>query len=241
MADGEGTTTTATAAGDGQENNSTQTNGTQVQGQQATTTDPADGGVDVAKLQAEVERYKREAEAARVKAKGAVADQAKRDQLLAFAQAIGIDLPKGQEETVESLQAKLQQEVTARQEDQTKVVQASKAQALVKAAWTNGVDPAKAEYLEFLVGKNPDYAQLDPSKGDFQTSVDAIVKSIVETDPTFKATPGGATKSGADGFGGAGPNGEVTQEAFDKMSIAEQTNLYRTNPALFNRLSGVGG
>lgn len=193
---------------------------------------------DVAALQAENERLKKEADNARVQAKAKVAQDAQRTQLLALAEAIGIELPKGEEETVDSLQTKLAAEANARKADLDQLAAAKRDHAVDRAAWTNQVPADKAEYLQFLLSKDAQFQGLDPNASDFQTSVETRVKALVNADPTFKATPGGATKSGSDTFSGAGGSGEVSQADFDKMSVMEQTNLYKTNPDLFARLAG---
>lgn len=168
-----------------------------------------------------------------------MAQDAQRTQLFALAEAVGIELPKGEEQTVESLQAKLAEEANARKGDQDALSEARRSHAVDRAAWTNQVPADKAEYLSFLLSKDAEFQKLDTQASDFQTSVEARVKALVDADPTFKATPGGASKSGSDSFSGAGGTDSVTQEDFDKMSITEQTNLFKTNPDLFNRLAGM--
>lgn len=199
-----------------------------------------DQQVDVAALQAENARLQKEAENARVAAKAKVANDAKRDQLLAVAAALGIDIPKGEEQTVESLQQKLTDEANARTGTEQALNAEKQARAIDRAAWTNQIAPEKAAYLNFLLGANPEFTKLDPASSDYQTSVSALVKTITDADPYFAATPGGAARSGAEAHGGAGAAGEVTPEAFNKMGAMERTKLFQTNPELFKRLSSGG-
>lgn len=202
-------------------------------------TPPANQEVDIAALQAENKRLAKEAEDARVRAKGAVAEGAKRDQLLAFAKAIGVEIPESDDKSPEALQAKLQQEIDARQTDQSALSQERQSAAIEIASLTHKVPADKAGYLNFLLQGNPAFQALDSAAPDYKSSVSALVKDLVAADPVLKAIPGGAARSGAEDLGGAGIPGEVTKEAFDKMSVMERTALYQKNPELFNRLSAA--
>ncbi len=200
---------------------------------QGTTTLDAAG---IAALQAENARLQREANDARVRAKGAVADQAKRDQLLAFAQAIGIDIPKGDDNSVEALQAKLQQEVEGRQTDQGALSTERQTTAIELAAFRHGIPEDKQGYLNFLLKGNPEFTKLDSASPDYKTSVAKMVADLKAADPFFAAAPGGAARSGAEQFGGAGQPGEVTQDAFNAMGVMERTAVFQKNPELYQRL-----
>lgn len=202
---------------------------------------PASKEPTIAELQAENKRLAKEAEDARVRAKGAVADGAKRDQLIALAAAIGIELPStGAEVTVDSLQQQLTEAMTGKQttESENQKLQADK--AIARAAWTNQVDPGKSTYLEFLLHSNPAFAALDQASADYQASVTELVKTITASDPIFAVSPGGAARSGGENFGGAGAPGEVTKAAFDQMNVMDKTKLFQTNPELFRRLQATG-
>lgn len=203
---------------------------------------PAEGETPdqvIARLQAEVAKANKEAESARVNAKAKIANDAKKDQLLALAKAIGIEIPGAEEETVESLTKKLTDangKVT-QTEEQTKAL--AQGRAIDRAAWANQVPIGHAGYLEYTLANNKDFQALDSTAADYQTKVTELVKGIVAADPIFKVTPGGTTRSGQEAPAGAGGPEVVTQEAFDKMDIQEQTKLYQTNPSLFARLSGA--
>lgn len=194
--------------------------------------------VDVAQLLADNAKYQREAEDARVAAKAKVANDAKKAQLLNVAELAGIKIEKPEEETIESLTQKLGAKINAGDQSSEQSIQAKREAALIEAAWKANAPADKAAYLKYLASSDAELAKLDPSAADYQTNVDARVKALVDADPIFKATPGGATKSGPEGFGGAASQPEVTQEVFDKMNIQEQTKLYQTNPDLFRRLTG---
>jgi hypothetical protein len=171
-----------------------------------------------------------------VKAKGAVAEGAKRDQLLAFAKAIGIELPEGDDNSPEALQRKLQQEVEGRQTDQTALQQERQDTAIELAALKHGIDDAKQGYLNFLLKGNPEFTKLDSKDPNYKTSVAALVETIKAADPFFAAAPGGTARSGAEVHGGAGNVGEVSQEAFNQMGVMEKSALYTKNPELYARL-----
>lgn len=191
----------------------------------------------MAALQAENARLQREAEAARVKAKGAVAEGAKRDQLLAFAKAIGIELPESDDNSPEALQKRLEAEVAGRQTDQSALQQERRDAAVQIAALTAGIDPAKQGYLNFLLNGNEAFTKLDTSDPNYKTSVAEFVKTISAADPFFAAAaPGGTARSGAEVHGGAGNTGEVSQEAFNQMGVMEKSALYTKNPELYARL-----
>ncbi|XAO35616.1 scaffolding protein [Microbacterium phage FireCastle] len=195
--------------------------------------------VNVTELLADRERLTREADAARVAAKAKVAKDAQKAQLLSVAEIAGIKIEKPDDETIESLTEKLVGKATVGDQSSAEAVKAKRDAAVVSAAWKAGAPADKADYLNFKAAQDPELAKLDPSSADYQTSVDARIKAIVEGDPIFKATPGGAGRSGAETFGGAGGPEVVTQEAFDKMNVQEQTKLFQTNPDLFRRLAGL--
>ncbi|WKW85403.1 scaffolding protein [Microbacterium phage Milani] len=195
--------------------------------------------VDVAQLLADNAKFQREADAARVSAKAQVAKDAQKAQLLSVAKIAGIEIADEGAETIESLTEKLVGKATVGDQNTAEATKAKRDAAVVQAAWKAGAPADKADYLNFKAAQDPELAKLDPSAADYQTSVDARIKAIVDGDPIFKATPGGAGRSGAEGFSGAGGPEVVTQEAFDAMDVLEQTKLYQTNPELFRRLAGA--
>lgn len=202
-----------------------------------TTTDAgATQQVDVAALQAENARLAKEAADARVSAKAKVAADAQRAQLLAFAQAIGIELPQGDDNSPEALQAKLQAEVEGRQTDQTALATERQNTAIELAAFKHGIDEAKQGYLNFLLKGNPEFTNLDSKDPNYKTSVASLVETIKAADPFFAATPGGAARSGGEVLGGAGNPGEVSQDTFNSWGVMERTALFQKNPELYRRL-----
>jgi hypothetical protein len=195
--------------------------------------------VDVAKLLEDNARFQREAESARVNAKAKVAEDAKKDQLLSVAKLAGIEIKDPDAETVDTLTQKLAGQAASGGQNDEATNTARRQAALVTAAWKAGAPADKATYLGFLASQDQALQALDPNAADYQNSVDARIKAIVDADPIFKATPGGTSRSGSETFAGAGGTEAVTQESFDKMTIQEQTNLFRQNPDLFRRLAGT--
>ncbi len=206
------------------------------QNQGQTAPDP-NGGIDIAALQAENARLKKEADDARVAAKGRVAKDAQTKQLLALAQAIGIELPESDDNSPEALQKKLEAEIQGRQTDQSALAQERRTTAIELAALQAGIPADKQGYLGFLLNSNEAFTKLDTSSADYKSSVAALVKTIATADPFFaQAAPGGTSRSGAEGHGGAGTPGEVSQEAFNQMGVMEKSALYQKNPELYARL-----
>lgn len=201
---------------------------------QGTTTLDAAG---VAALQAENARLAKEAADARVAAKGKVAKDAQTQQLLAFAKAIGIELPESDDNSPEALQKRLEAEVNGRQTDQSALQQERREAAVTIAALSSGIDPAKQGYLNFLLNGNEAFTKLDTSDPNYKTSVAELVKTISTADPFFAAAPGGTARSGAEVHGGAGAPGEVSQETFNQMGVMEKSALYTKNPELYARLA----
>lgn len=203
---------------------------------------PAAGKPTIESLQAELAKARKEADDARVAAKGKVAKDAQTKQLLALAQAIGIEIPKGDDSSPEALQARLQAEIDGRSSDQAALQAERQSNAIKIAALTAGVPADKATYLDFLLKGNPAFTAMDTADPAYRTSVATLVQTLVAADPILKATPGGATRSGTENLGGAGVPGEVTQKAFNAMNVMERTKLFQTNPELFRRLqSGTAG
>lgn len=195
--------------------------------------------VDVTKLLEDNARFQREAENARVNAKSQVARDAQKRQLLSVAEIAGIKIEKPDEETVETLTQKLGAQAALGDKGNEATTTAQRQAALATAAWKAGAPADKATYLGFLASQDAVLQALDPNAADYQTSVDARIKAIVDADPIFKATPGGTARSGSETFAGAGGAEVVTQEQFDKMNVQDQTKLYQTNPDLFRRLAGI--
>ncbi|MDV3194600.1 MAG: hypothetical protein Q8886_02695, partial [Candidatus Phytoplasma australasiaticum] len=123
--------------------------------------------VDVAALQAENARLQKEAADARVAAKGKVAKDAQTQQLLAFAKAIGLDIPESDDNSPEALQKRLEAEVNGRQTDQTALQQERRDAAVQIAALTHGIPAEKQQYLGFLLNGNEAFTKLDTSAADY--------------------------------------------------------------------------
>lgn len=155
------------------------------------------------------------------------AEQAQQKAIRALAAAAGIELPGGEEAADP---AALASQLTASQQA-TQTLQREH-QVLLSAITAGADHGALLDSRSFL----EKVAALDPSAEGFAAEVDAAVKAATEANPKFrKAQAAGA--SGVDHAGGSG-EGAVTPEQFKSMTGAQRNTLARTNPSLYNQLSG---
>lgn len=174
----------------------------------------------------EIARLRKENGDARMNAKQKAAEEA-RTALLKEVMGV-LDPTSTEEATPEALLARVQ---TTEVERDKAVVAA----ALVREAWEQGVDPARLEYLQFLVTRREDYATLSPANQGWGDTLKSMVTEVVASDRTLKAT--GAQKGTGDGqFGGAGDTPSITKEQFASMSMQERTALYLNDRATYDRL-----
>lgn len=191
----------------------------------------------VARLEADVQRLEREKQDARVKKEGEIKKEAQRKQLLSMAEATGIKIDDPDKETVESLYQKLTGKVMEGDQQTEQTSEELKATKLELAVYRlAGTEKVDAEKLNNRVSFVKAAAALDPSAGDFNDKLKALIEQEAKNDPSIKVS-GGTTTSGADQYGGAGGGQEVTKEQFEKMSISERTDLFRKNPTLFDKLA----
>lgn len=249
--------TTATAPTTGEQQTTTQP--TNTQGQQQTTTEPPKPAPPtgqqaatppagqqtqtetpeqvIARLQSDVERLNREKEAVRIQKEGELKQEAQRKQLLAMAEVVGLEIEDPSKETLQSLQEKLTGKVLQGDQQSQQInddLKSTKIElAVFKAAGPLNVD---ADKLTNRVSFVKAMSTLDPSAADFDAKVKSAIEAEIQNDPTLKTGGAGAGASGAHQYGGAG-GGEITQEAFNKMGIAERTKLMQSNPALYERLA----
>lgn len=192
----------------------------------------------VARLQADVQRLEREKQDARVKKEGELKKNAQKKQLLAMAEVVGVKVEDPDSETLESLQEKLTGKVLQGDQQTERVQQELKQAKIDLAVYRTAaladvrLDPSK---LNDRLSFHKAVAELDPNDSDFETKLKAAMLKVAENDPTVRVS-GGTGKSGADQYGGAGGD-QITQEAFNKMGVAERTALLRSNPALYERLA----
>ncbi|QXJ40756.1 putative scaffolding protein [Curtobacterium phage Parvaparticeps] len=192
----------------------------------------------IARLTAEVATLGREKDNARIAKEGTIKAEARRVEVLNLAKALKVE---GVEDSMslEQITEKITGKALQNNNDDQATTAARKATidaAVTREAWKQSVPADKAEYLEFLLSKNPEFASLDTSAADFGSKVASIVKTTVASDASFKSTSGGSGGNGGGDHGGSGGANEITKEAFDAMDITAKTNLFNTNREVFNRL-----
>lgn len=185
---------------------------------------------DPAAAKATIEQLRKEAGDARTNAKAAAKTEGQAELAKALAPLLGIELPGEQAATPEQL---TQQVTTVTTERDTARFDA----AVAQAAWEAGVDPSRADYLAFKLSKNPDIAGADPTSADFAGKLKASIDGLLAEDATLKRS-GTAQASGVEQIAGSGGADTITPEKFAKMSLADRQNLYNTDRATYDRLTG---
>ena len=161
--------------------------------------------------------------AARVKARDAeAAAQAKIDAALA---ALGLK-PDADTDPV-----KLAEQAAAERDAAAQTAkEASLHLAVYKAATKAGAD---ADALLDSNSFRSTIGQVDPADA---AAVQTAIEEAVKANPKFRLVQV-AGASGANFNGGSGESA-ITQERFNAMGVAERTELFQTNPALYRTLSG---
>lgn len=186
---------------------------------------------DPAKAKAEIERLRRENGDARINAKKTAAEEAKAELLDTLTKALDPNAKKEDQLTAEQVTAKLEELGTAN-------TGLAKERAVTAEAWKLGLNPAKADYLQFVLARNAEYEKLDPAAADFAAKLSAVISSEVAKDSSLKLS-GAAQGTGAEQFGGAEGAQAMTKEQFANLSIAEQGKLFTSNRSEFDRLSAL--
>lgn len=160
--------------------------------------------------------------AARVKARDAEA--AAQAKIAAALEALGIK-PDTEDPAEAAKQAAAERDAAA----QT-AKEASLHLAVYKAATKAGAD---ADALLDSNSFRSTIGQVDPSDA---AAVKTAIEEAVKANPKFRLVQV-AGASGANFNGGSGESA-ITQERFNAMGVAERTELFQTNPALYRTLSG---
>lgn len=184
---------------------------------------------DPAAAKETIERLRKENGDARANAKAAAKTEGQAELAKALAPLLGIELPGDQPATPEQL---TQQVTTVTGERDTSRFEA----AVALAAWQAGVDPAKADYLAFKLSKS-DIGKADPTSADFADKLKASIDGLLAEDATLKRS-GTAQASGVEQIAGSGGADTITPEKFAKMSLADRQNLYNSDRATYDRLTG---
>lgn len=184
---------------------------------------------------AEIARLRRERGDERIQAKQNAAEEAKRDLLNTLTVALGGEPDGEQTPTVETLTQQVgtisQERDTAQQERD----QALRSSAIVRAAVQAGINPARLDYVEFLLGKRDDLRGVSPSDDAFGGTLTAAIADVIAQDSSLK-TPGATIGTGGPGFSGTGAAGQMTKTEFDALPYAKRADLYRTNRPEYDRL-----
>lgn len=186
---------------------------------------------DPAAAKAEIERLRKENGDSRINAKNTAREEGKTEAQAALAKALapllGIELPGEQPATPEQL-AEQVGNVTGERDA------ARLDAALTRTAWELGVDPAKLDYLAFKLSKT---GELDPNADDFAGKLKSSITALVAEDATLKRS-GTVQASGVENLAGSGGSDTITPEKFANMSLAERSELRKTDQATYDRLVG---
>ena len=183
---------------------------------------------DPAKAKTEIERLRRENAAERTNAKTKAADEARAE----LAQTIGKALSLVQDDKAQVDPAALVTQVS----DLTGQARALQIEnAILRQASKHGADPgALTDSRAFLAS----VADLDPSAADFGAQVGEAIKAAVAANPKLSATAPVVGASTVQHAGGSG-EGKVTKGQFDRMTVAQKTALYESDPETYTRLLGI--
>lgn len=186
---------------------------------------------DPAAAKAEIERLRKENGDSRINAKNTAREEGKTEAQTALAKALapllGIELPGEQPATPEQLAEQVGNVTSER--DAARVDA-----ALTRTAWELGVDPSKLDYIAFKLSKT---GELDPNADDFAGKLKTSITALVAEDATLKRS-GTVQASGVENLAGSGGSDTITPEKFANMSLAERSELRKTDQATYDRLVG---
>jgi hypothetical protein len=183
----------------------------------------------------EVQRLTRKLGDDRMTSKANAAAEATQKTLDAVAVALGIKTTDKAPATLESVTAQLTEAGGTITETTTQLDTARKSLALTQAAWAEGVNPEKMDYLEFKLGKDAEFQKIDATKPGYEGKVKAAIAALTAADSTLKLA-GQVQKSGAESFSGASGDDAITKSGFGAMSMQARTALKQSNPAAYARL-----
>lgn len=162
----------------------------------------------------------------RINAKAKAAEDARAEAAKLVAKALGLEADETP--TVDSVQAEAASRTAERDAARLDA-------ALAAAAWAAGIDPARADYLEFTISKTPEYKAIDPTDAAAMgATLQSLVAAAVAADKSLARAVPTATTTAETHAGGT--QAQHTPEAFAAMSMAERQELHRTNPDEYRRL-----
>lgn len=109
------------------------------------------------------------------------------------------------------------------------------AQAITDVAWEQGVDRTKLGYLNYQLSQDATLKGLDGTTAEGRGKISAAVAALVAADSTLKLT-GSAQAGGVEQLAGSGTADEISQEAFNSMSMLGRAELNQRDPAAYQRL-----
>lgn len=186
---------------------------------------------DPEKARETIQRLRRENGASRTNAKAQAAQEAKTEVLSEIAKALG--LAPEEAPTLEGVQTELstvaqERDMTAAQRDE-----ARREATIIREAWAAGVNPARLDYVQFLLARRADLKDAQPDTLD--ATIKAAIADEIAKDASLKVS-GAQIGTGGAGFGGSDAQA-MTKEEFQKLPLREQTRIYRDNPAEYARLT----
>lgn len=182
---------------------------------------------DPEKAKREIERLRRENGDARMNAKRQAAEEARADLAKELMKVIDPSSGEG-DVSPEALAAKVVDANVERDD-------AKRDAALVVAAVEAGVDVARLDYLRFILSRRAEFADVDPASAEAGATLKAMISEEITKDSSLK-TSGAAKTTGDTQFGGANGGKQITLDEFKAMSLADRTELYRSNRVEYDRL-----
>lgn len=202
---------------------------TPAQGQDAAAVTDADGTTwTLADAVKEIGRLRQENGKERTNAKQAAADEARQALAKEVGKALGL-VEEDAAPTPEALTAQVTEAQHAREQAEADARAARVELAVYRAATDHRAD---AQALLDSRTFTDSLVDIDPGDGEAITNA---IKAFVSNNPRFLTQAVGA--SSADHAGGSGESA-ITQEQFDSMTGHERNELFRRDPATYNRLSG---
>lgn len=196
----------------------------------ATTETQTDPWADPEKARREIERLRRENGDARINAKKAAAEDARKELLESLTAVLDPEsAEKGKQLSVEEVSASLAETSAARD---AAMLDAK----LTSEAWKQGIDPAKMDYLRFVLSKNDTLKSASLTDEAFGGILESVIAEAIANDSTLKAV-GTARVSGAEIFSGSESSTTLTKAQFDKMTYTERVKLYQTDRSTYDRLN----
>ena len=183
-----------------------------------------DDGRDISRqpqwVQEMVAQLRREAGDARINAKTAAAEEARKELATEVGKALGL---------VKDGEVDPKQLVADADKARREALDAQRELAVFRLSGKAGADP------DALLDSNAFLRSIDGLDPKDEGKITEAIKAAVQGNARLSATPRAGSRSGNDS-GGSGEKA-ITKEAFDKMSGAEKNQLFVRDPDAYARLS----